>query len=531
MGAVLTSARATAAATALNPSREDAAAAFQACLHRLASLEWADIPASARSRGAMVLADNLAAAFSAVAEPEVAAMRAFTMAHAESGSVSVFSPGRPRTSQRDAAALNALTMGWNELDEGYRKAVCHGGLYVLPALLACAEATGASAQDVLRALILGYETVARVARAWRFPDLKLHPHALLMPVGAAAGLGFLMRLPADQLVSAVAGATALGMAGPFNQAVQGSLIRNAWAAHGANAGLLAVQHARAGIGGLASTPFDVYVTGLGCATTDLTAFADDGEWAVESGYQKMNACCQYAHSAIEAVQALIARDPSIKGGAGVTGIRVDAHPLALRLDNRAPATTLGAKFSLPHAVAAAVVHGDGGVQSFDAASLDDPRVAGLRGLIEIVPFAEQRPAPHDRPATVTISTHAGTVSETVWSARGGPDRPFGEAEVWAKVAALCEPVAPQAAQVLQALALAAGEGALTGAGSAKSDQAAIWASEQDAFVRRQANGLSSDPATADLVGAVSDPVIGPADGLNASWANWLDALFASPALR
>jgi 2-methylcitrate dehydratase PrpD len=489
-GAAAHSTRGHAARKEAAPNREEAAAAFAACLRRLASVEWADIPASARARGAMVLADDIAAAFSALNEPEVAAMRAMTLAQGERARASVFAPGRPRASQRDAAALNALAMGWNELDEGYRKAVCHGGLYVLPALLACAEATGASAQDVLRALVLGYETVARVARAWRFPDLRLHPHAVLMPVGAAAGIGFLLRLPAEQLVSAVAGATALGMAGPFNQAVQGSLVRNAWAAHGANAGWLAVQHAQAGIGGLAGTPFDVYVTGLGCTATDLSAFADDGDWAVESGYQKLNACCQYAHSAIEAVQALIASDPGLLGGAAVTAIRVDAHPLALKLDNRAPVTTLGAKFSLPHAVAAAVVHGDGGVQAFDAASLDDPRVAVLRDLIEIEAFPEPRPAPHDRPATVSISTADGTVSHTVWSARGGPDRPFEEAEVWAKIAALCATVAPNAASVLRCLAAAsvsAGQGA-----------------------RLDESPRGSVPA------------------LTAPWAEWLDALFASP---
>jgi 2-methylcitrate dehydratase PrpD len=467
----------------LNPPREEAAAAFEACLHRLAAVEWQDIPASARARGAMVLADDIAAAFSAVAEPEVVAMRAATLAMAEGDNASVFAPGRPRASQRDAAAINALTMGWNELDEGYRKAVCHGGLYVLPALLAAAEARGATAQEVLRALILGYEAVARVARAWRFPEMRLHPHALLMPVGAAAGLGFLQRLPADQLVSAVAGASALGMAGPFNQAVQGALVRNAWAAHGANAGWLAVQHAQAGIGGLAGTPFDVYVTGLGCPATDLGAFADDGDWAVESGYQKLNACCQYAHSAIEAVQALIAQDPALKGGAAVTAIRVDAHPLALKLDNRAPATTLGAKFSLPHAVASAVVHGDGGVAAFDAASLGDPQVARLRGLIDIRPFPERRPAPHDRPATVEISTVSVTASHTVWSARGGPDLPFGEDEVWAKIAALCQPVAPAAARVLSDLAVAAQDGGAN------------------------------------------------AEGLLAPWTSWLDAMFVPPGTR
>ena len=458
-------------------ARADAANAFSTCLRRMAACEWPDLPVAARRRAAMIVADNVSAAFSAADEPEVVRARQLALSEGDAGAVTILARGRPLAAQRNAASINGLTMGWNELDEGYRKAVCHGGLYVLPALLATAEARGASGRDVLRALILGYEIVARVARAWRFPDLRLHPHALLAPVGAAAGVALLRRLPADELIAAVAGATALGMSGPFNQAVQGALVRNTWAAHGATAGIAAVDHARAGIGGLAGTPYDVYVTGLG-TTTDASALDDDGDWAVCAGYQKINACCQYAHSSIAAVEALIARTPAVLDGDAVNAVRVWAHPLALKLDNRQPSTTLAAKFSLPHAVAAAIVHGHGGVAAFDSASLTDPRIARLRQLIEIVPFDAVRPAPHDRPATVEIVTAAGADRETCWSAPGGPDLPFDEQAIWRKVAALCAPVAPSAAGVLERLAQVAVE---SGDGVMSLSLSSTWSAWLDAI--------------------------------------------------
>jgi 2-methylcitrate dehydratase PrpD len=439
----------------LTPAREDAAHAYTACIERLAAVRWDDIPPPVRARAVAVLADDLAAAFSACGEPEVMRLRERRLREEGGGGpCSLLAPGRPRAGLRTAAALNGLAMGWNELDEGYRKAVCHAGLYVLPALLASAEAAGASARDLLRALVLGYETVARVARAWKYARMRIHPHAMLAPVGAAAGVAMLRGLAPDRIVSAVGGACALGMAGPFNQAVIGALVRNAWASQGAVAGIDAADMAEVGIGGFAGTPYDVYVGALGDGM-DLAAFAEDGDWAIASGYQKINACCQYTHSTIEAVQALIAENAAIRGGAAVTAVRVQAHPLALGLENRDPPTTLGAKFSLPHAVAAAIVHGDGGVQSFNAASLDDARVARLRASVVIEPFPENRPFPHDRPATVHITTAAGTATATVWSARGGPDRPIAAEDIAAKIETLCAPVAPRAPGVLRELAEAA----------------------------------------------------------------------------
>ena len=69
----------------------------------------------------------------------------------------VFRGGRKRTDRYSAAVANGAAAGWCELDEGYRAVPCHGGLCVLPALWAEAEAEGRTVRELLRALAIGYE--------------------------------------------------------------------------------------------------------------------------------------------------------------------------------------------------------------------------------------------------------------------------------------------------------------------------------------------------------------------------------------
>ena len=99
-----------------------------------------------------------------------------------------------RLDRYSAATANGSAADWCELDEGYRRVVCHAGLYSVPALLAEAEATGASGKDLLRALVIGYEISARIARTFTWSTLTLHPHGSLAAVGAAASVATLRGL-------------------------------------------------------------------------------------------------------------------------------------------------------------------------------------------------------------------------------------------------------------------------------------------------------------------------------------------------
>jgi 2-methylcitrate dehydratase PrpD len=137
----------------------------------------------------------------------------------------------------------------------------------------------------------------------------------------------------------------------------------------------------------------------------------------------------------------------------VQAIRVETHPLAIALVNARPETTLGAKFSMSHAVAAAFVTGTGGAQAFEARTLADPAIDRLRARLSVAPFAPDLPPPNDRPARVIVEFKNGRkLQGECLSAVGGPDRPLPPEIVFEKVTALAAPVYPRMRPLLEELA-------------------------------------------------------------------------------
>jgi 2-methylcitrate dehydratase PrpD len=132
----------------------------------------------------------------------------------------------------------------------------------------------------------------------------------------------------------------------------------------------------------------------------------------------------------------------------VAKVQVETHAAAMPLKNYRPATTLAAKFSVPHIVAATLVTGNAGVEAFTHSTLRDPEIARLRERVEVRAFEPQLSPPHDRPARVTaILEDGGLLTRECLSARGGPDRPFPESVLWDKIRALAQPAYPNFAVV------------------------------------------------------------------------------------
>lgn len=356
-----------------------------------------------------------------------------------------------RVPRERAAVVNAAAAGWDELDEGYRPATCHGGLYTIPAVIAEAEATGRSLGEVLAAVVVGYEVVTAFARVLPPPrPLVLHPHATLSPVGAAAALTWLRTGDADAVLAAADTAVTMSMAGPFAHAVTGAQVRNLWPGAGAALGFLAADASASGLGGEPTSAVEVLAHGYGHTFSATELDHDPDRWAVLDGYHKIYAACQYTHSAIEA--SLQLREEGGRPALEAEEIVVATHPLALPLANRDPGTALAGKFSLPHVVAAVLVTGRTDPTVFDAAMLGDPEVAGLRQRVRLEPFEPLPEPPHDRPARVTVAYADGTSrSATCLSAVGGPDRPLDEGQVLDKIAALTADAAPTFGEVAHAL--------------------------------------------------------------------------------
>ena len=417
-----------------------------------AEVESASLPEAVWRRAALVVADNLAAVVAARDEPELRPLHDQLLSTGGAAEATVFRGGRPRTDRYSAAVANGAAANWCELDEGYRKVPCHGGLCVLPALWAEAEAAENTVREMLRALAVGYEAVTRFARAFPFPEPTLHPHATLPAVGAAAGVAAMRRLEEGIFLDAITGASTMVAPGPFNHAVNGALVRNMWAGVGAWIGLRSVDWAGFGIRGTASSPYDVFVGGLGAEPRPDELTAGLGRsWGIVDGFHKIYACCQYAHAAVESVEELLARRPDVEAASDIERIIVETHWRGLALENRRPATSLAAKFSLPHIVASVSHLRHAGAEAFSAASLRDPAIAGLRERVELAPYRPQ-PSPEDRPARVTWLLRTGERLEAECrSARGGPDRPFAPSEILEKARGITDLVYPRMADICQAL--------------------------------------------------------------------------------
>jgi 2-methylcitrate dehydratase PrpD len=441
-------------------STDDVAQACAAGIRTLtqwaAGVRFEDLPVPVRARAARVLADDLGAMIGARDEPEVAAYHARVLAREARPEATMFRGGRARTDRLSAAVANAVAADWLELDEGYRVVPCHAGLYVVPALLAEAEARALPLRELLRALAVAYDVVTRVARAFAPRVLVLHSHARYGAVGASAATSLAQGVTADVMQAALTAAATLVTIGPRNHLIRGALVRNVWPAAGAWSGMMSVEWAQCGIAGAPEGFSDVYAGVLDSQTRPAALTEALGEqWAILDGYMKVFACCQHLHSAVEAVMAARPRVLAEGGVDAVQSIDVEAHALAQLLPNPRPETTLAGKFSLPHAVAATLVTGSGGADAFASSMLHEPSIARLRECVGITPYAPTPAPPNDRPARVHIHLHNGvTVNAECLSAQGGADRPFPPDVLEAKLAALTAPVYPRFVDVLsQVMAL------------------------------------------------------------------------------
>jgi len=420
--------------------------------HTKLLFEWAaracasPLPTAIRRRAATILADDIGAMTAGSLEPQVTQARQdFARGSSPLQEATVLAPGAARMDRFAAACANGMAITWCELDEGFRNASCHGGAYTLPALLAEAEACNASVEQLLRAVAVAYEVTTRFALAYPFGSFYVHPHAAFATLGAAVAVSLVRGHDARLLQDCVTGAASMTFAGPFDTAVEGSLVRNGWTSAGAWVGMRAADWAQAGIGGGIHTPYDVFATNLRarCIPEQLTAGLGE-RWSVSNGYHKIFACCNYAHAAVEASLTLRTQigSQSVKD---IAEICVEAGPAGLSLSNVEPATVLAAKFSMPHAVAATTLRGTGGAASFTYDTLYDPDISALRRRVKLAAYAGAGPPPLDRPARVTWTFFDGSqVSAAVESPRGGADQPFDELTLLSKLAENTAKVLPAA---------------------------------------------------------------------------------------
>ena len=408
------------------------------------SLRYEDIPNQVIQHAVLILGDNIAATLSASNEPEVNTYHSQLLGQKSDETATVFRKGGPKTSLMNAALANGLAITWNELDDGYTRTAVHPGALSQPLILAAAQANDVSVQEMLRAVVVAYEIGTRFARSWPETLPRLHPHGVFNTVCAAAGYAALMKFDKTLFMNALTGACTMVSPGPYSHPIQGALIRNAWPAAGAWLGHFACEMAQANIFGTPSGPYDVYQMGFGATSKPEHLCMDlSSEWTITAGYHKLYGSCHHAHASMEAIETIFKLHPQLRGGDAIHSVLIEVSKMGMNFNNVNPVTTLAAKFSIPHAVAATIINGASATENFLHESMSNTQIAAVRNKVVMQEMKDVRPWPYDRPAKVTIELKNGDkISEFCEAALGSSARPLERHTVLEKISLLSKDLAP-----------------------------------------------------------------------------------------
>ena len=337
-----------------------------------------------------------------------------------------------------AATVNGVYAHALDMDDGHRSAAGHPGVATLPAALAAAEMHGASGQELLRAIVFGYEVFVRLGARLNPEHLRrgFHTTATVAPFAAATAAGLLMGLDRDALTRAI-GLAGLQGAGLMEVFHDGAMAKPFQTARASAAGLLAAELARRGAAGPRTVlegeqGFLQAMRGDHDADSLAARLGDD--WAIRGVYFKEYAACRHTHAAVDAARLL--RDEHALRPDQVERVLVRTYAVADRLCGTTvlPAGPSEAKFSLPYTVACGLAYGHARQSCFTPELVADPSLRALAGRVrvEVDPTLEADYPARRATALVVITTDGRTLRVDIPFARGEPELPLADADLVAK---------------------------------------------------------------------------------------------------
>jgi 2-methylcitrate dehydratase PrpD len=294
--------------------------------------------------------------------------------------------------------------------------------------LALCEALGKNGAEMITAFVLGYEIASRGAAALRTPKFITLGHGIFATLGTAVVAAKLKGFGHDQFRETINIAASWGHLASYRVLPEGGTIRNFWTGAGARDGILATNLVQWGFTGLRD--------GMGTSYTLLGPFESErmvaglGEtYCVTQNYHKQYACNGNFDASIESTLRLVNQN-SLRPE-DIHRIQVDIYAPYHTLDVARPRTTLGAKFSLCHTVAAAAVYGHANHEAFTREALSNPAVIRLSEATELRDDPKLlAKVPLIRSARVTMELGDGRViSDFTENPRGHFENPFTDQEL------------------------------------------------------------------------------------------------------
>jgi 2-methylcitrate dehydratase PrpD len=334
-----------------------------------------------------------------------------------------------------------------ELDDTHSASSLHPAVVTIPAALATAELQGSSGEELLTAIVAGYEVACRLGRALdpqKVYARGFHPTAIVGPFAAAAATAKLLGLPAGELAHAfgIAGSQSAGRLEFFSDGAWTKRFHPGWASH---SGYLAARLAQAGFTGplLVFEGRDGILSGYGAP--DRAALLTEGLGApfeLAETSVKPYACCRYNQGPIDLAIALASEHDlgpddiaRVRVGVVSQAIPIVVEPAARKL---APTNDVDAQFSLPYAIGLGIALRKATLEEYAEPALSSPAVRAVAAKVvaEVRPDFDER-FPAVWPCEVEIETVDGrTLRMQTDFPKGDPQNRLSYDEMCAKFRSL-----------------------------------------------------------------------------------------------
>lgn len=338
----------------------------------------------------------------------------------------------------NAVLANGTLAHGLDYDDTLEEAIVHTGCCAAVTALAVGEAVGASGGAVLESAIAGTEVMCKVGLVapGKFHARGFHPTALCSTFGAAAAAGKLYGLEADQWSDAfgLCGSQSSGIIEYLADGTWTKRLHPGWSAHG---GVVATLLAREGFRG----PVKVFEGQHGF----YRSFGGPNEYRYEKLLElgknweiprlafKSYPCGSISHPYMDCALKLkqkFAPNPADIIDVICRTAEGPVHrlwePLA---DKQRPATSYGAKFSLPYSIAVMLIRGRAGLEEFSEAAIRDPEILKLSAKVRYE-LDETIDYPRHFSGHVKIRLRDGTdLEENQPHPRGGFEDPLPPGEI------------------------------------------------------------------------------------------------------
>jgi 2-methylcitrate dehydratase PrpD len=292
--------------------------------------------------------------------------------------------GGQQVSMQNAAQHNGALGNVLEMDDIHRSSILHPGPVIIPAALAVAEQTDCTLETFLKAIIQGYELTIRMGEAIGLSHYRyFHNTATCGSLGAAMATASVLGLSQQQTLWALgnAGSTTGGLWQMRNEKVLTKQWHNAEACR---AGVMAAFMAKLGLTGpeyIFDGPQGIFIA-LSDDASPQMLLASKANWRIYDCSFKPWPACRHAHGALDVLLEILSQN-NLKLE-DIERIEVGVYQDAqLFCDRLTPETSLQAKFSIQHALAAILLWGEPQLEHYMPKAFEQEQCQALRQRINV----------------------------------------------------------------------------------------------------------------------------------------------------